>query len=63
MIGAFYYLRIVWLMYFEAPGDLPSANRGVAIRVVLAVNAVAILVLGVLPGGLLDLCRRVIPGL
>lgn len=62
VIGAFYYLRIVWLMYFEAPGELPGASRGVALRAVLAVNGIAVLLLGVLPAGLLELCRQVIPG-
>ncbi|MGC4027752.1 MAG: NADH-quinone oxidoreductase subunit NuoN [Steroidobacteraceae bacterium] len=62
VIGAFFYLRVVWLMYFEAPGELPGASRGAALRAVLAINGIAVLLLGVLPGGLLELCRQVIPG-
>ena len=62
VIGAFYYLRVVWLMYFDPPGELPNGARQSPIRWVLALNALAILALGLLPGSLLDLCRQVIPG-
>ena len=63
VIGAFYYLRIVWLMYFEAPGSLPGAVGRPAVRLVLALNTVAVVGFGLLPDGLLALCRQVIPGL
>jgi NADH-quinone oxidoreductase subunit N len=62
VIGAFYYLRIVWLMYFEAPGEQPAMSRGMGLRVVLAINALAVLALGIMPEQLLALCRAVIPG-
>jgi NADH-quinone oxidoreductase subunit N len=62
VIGAFYYLRMVWLMYFEAPGELPGAQRGAALRLVLAINAIAVLLLGLFPGGLIDLCKQAITG-
>ena len=62
LVGAFYYLRVVWLMYFDPPGELPNGARQSPIRWVLALNALAILALGLLPGSLLDLCRQVIPG-
>jgi NADH-quinone oxidoreductase subunit N len=62
VVGAFYYLRIVWLMYFEAPGEQPAMVPAPGVRVVLAINALAVLMLGVFPGGLLALCRAVIPG-
>jgi NADH-quinone oxidoreductase subunit N len=62
VIGAFYYLRVVWLMYFEAPGQLPAPVRNAWPRALLAVNALVVLAIGLMPGGLLDLCRRVIPG-
>jgi NADH-quinone oxidoreductase subunit N len=60
VIGAFYYLRIVKLMYFDAAEDLPATERDTGARVVLGFNAVAVLVLGLLPGPLLDLCTRVL---
>jgi NADH-quinone oxidoreductase subunit N len=60
VIGAFYYLRIVKLMYFDSPGTLPQPERNTGVRFALALNAAAVLVLGLLPGPLLDLCARLI---
>ena len=58
VVGAFYYLRIVKLMYFDPPGELPAGSSGgVAVRLVLALNALAVLVLGVMPNALIHLCR------
>jgi NADH-quinone oxidoreductase subunit N len=62
VIGAFYYLRVVWLMYFEAPGEQPAIGPAAPLKVVLAINALAVLALGVFPQQLLALCRHVIPG-
>jgi NADH-quinone oxidoreductase subunit N len=62
VVGAFYYLRVVWLMYFEPPGELPALTRSAGLRLMLAINAIAVLALGVLPEQLLALCRSVIPG-
>jgi len=60
LIGAYYYLRIVKVMYFEeAAGSMPEApSRG--ITALLALNGAAVLALGVLPGGLMALCRDAI---
>src|SRR5918995_163771 len=60
VIGAFYYLRIVKLMYFDSPGTLPQPERNTGVRFALALNAAAVLVLGLLPGPLLDLCARLL---
>ena len=61
VVGTFYYLRVIKLMYFDPPvGDAPAIQRSTGVRVVLAVNAAAALVLGLLPSGLLDLCARLI---
>lgn len=61
VVGAFYYLRVVWLMYFDEPaGDLPEPAPLAGARFVLACNVAAVLVLGVLPAPLLDLCARLI---
>jgi NADH-quinone oxidoreductase subunit N len=62
VIGAFYYLRVVWLMYFEAPGEQPAMTRSAGLRLMLAINAIAVLALGMFPEQLLALCRSVIPG-
>jgi NADH-quinone oxidoreductase subunit N len=58
LIGAFYYLRVVKVMYFDAPhAGLPTeivANTDA--RAVLALNGGLLLVLGIAPGGLMTLC-------
>ncbi len=61
VVGAFYYLRVVKLMYFDAaPENLPATLRPLGARFVIGVNAAAVLVLGILPSPLLDLCSRLI---
>jgi NADH-quinone oxidoreductase subunit N len=62
VVGAFYYLRVVWLMYFEPAQQQPALAPAGALKVVLAVNAAAVLLLGIMPGRLLALCQHVIPG-
>jgi NADH-quinone oxidoreductase subunit N len=61
VVGAFYYLRVVKLMYFDAPPEnLPATLRPLGPRFVIGVNAAAVLALGILPSPLLDLCSRLI---
>ncbi len=61
VVGAFYYLRVIKLMYFdEASASAPETVRSFGVRFALGLNAAAVLVLGVLPAPLLDLCSRVI---
>jgi len=61
LIGAFYYLRVVKVMYFDAvPAGTPAIDRRRGISAVLALNGGAVLVLGLLPGGLMALCRDAI---
>jgi len=61
VIGAFYYLRVVKLMYFDAPLDNSPIVAGQAMRTLLGVNAFTVLLLGLLPGaGLMGLCLSAI---
>jgi len=61
VVGAYYYLRVIKLMYFDEPaGEHPAAAREVGVRFALGVNAAAVLALGLLPEPLLDLCARLI---
>jgi NADH-quinone oxidoreductase subunit N len=60
VIGVFYYLRVVKFMYFDAPGDLPVPERHTGVRLTLALNAAAVLALGLFPQALLELCQRVL---
>jgi NADH-quinone oxidoreductase subunit N len=61
VVGAYYYLRVVKLMYFDEPAPQQATPvRELGVRLTLGANAAAIFVLGVLPGPLLDLCARLI---
>ncbi len=58
LIGAFYYLRVIKVMYFDAPITASNVVAGADVRVVLCLNGAAIIVLGLMPGGLMALCAR-----
>jgi NADH-quinone oxidoreductase subunit N len=59
-IAAFFYLRVVVLMYFSpAAPDGPTVGvPGLPTTIVLAITAAATLVLGILPGAVLDLAEQ-----
>jgi NADH-quinone oxidoreductase subunit N len=61
VVGAYYYLRIVKLMYFDEPTLSGPVEAKLAVRLLLSLNALAILVLGLYPGLLLKLCENVVP--
>ncbi len=56
VIGAFYYLRIVKLMYFDAPQDKSPIDAPWDMKLVLTINSFALLVLGIMPQMLLTIC-------
>jgi NADH-quinone oxidoreductase subunit N len=58
VVGAFFYLRIVKLMYFDDPTETTAIGGSVLMRAVLSVNALLAFGLGVIPGQLLQLCQR-----
>lgn len=60
LIGAFYYLRVVKVMYFDAPLTATTVSAPLDVRMVLTVNGALILGLGLLPGGLMALCGKAI---
>lgn len=60
VIGAYYYLRVIWFMYFDSADDRSVFQANIDARVVLSLNGVAVLVLGIIPGWLLTLCIDVI---
>ena len=61
VVGAYYYLRVIKLMYFDPPAEsLPPTARSAGVRFALGLNALAVLLLGLLPAPLLDLCARLI---
>src|SRR5512138_1734963 len=61
VIGAFYYLRVVKVMYFDEPTDTVDIQAGGTLRAVLSLNGLAVLVLGIVPSVLIDLCVRALP--
>jgi NADH-quinone oxidoreductase subunit N len=61
VIGAFYYLRVVWYMYFEAPVDQAPDLRKPRMRLILLINTLAVVALGLLPNSLLEICQRLFP--
>jgi NADH-quinone oxidoreductase subunit N len=56
VVGAFYYLRVVKLMYFDEPESERLLTAPVDFRAVLTLNGVAMLGLGIFSGGLINLC-------
>jgi NADH-quinone oxidoreductase subunit N len=63
VVGAFYYLRIVKLMYFDEPKDAGPIPGHPEMRVLLSANGLILLLLGVLPHPLLNLCFEAIKSL
>jgi NADH-quinone oxidoreductase subunit N len=61
LVGAFYYLRVVKVMYFDAPstasGEITSPFE---VRAVLSLNGALLLILGLVPGGLMALCANAV---
>ncbi len=60
VIGAFYYLRIVKLMYFDEPTDLSPIINPPEMNMLLSVNALGLLFLGIMPQRLMDICAYAI---
>ena len=60
LIGAFYYLRVVKLMYFDAPVDETPIEPQADMHIMLGANGLAILILGVLPNTLMALCASAV---
>jgi len=58
VVGAYFYLRIVKLMYFDEPTETTAIGGSVLVRTVLSANALLAFGLGVIPGALLQLCQR-----
>ena len=56
VVGAFYYLRVVKLMYFDDPQDTSPIAPQADMNMVLSVNALALLAFGMMPQRLMDIC-------
>jgi NADH-quinone oxidoreductase subunit N len=60
LFGAFYYLRIVKLMYFDTPQDHAPIEGDRSKRFLLIINGLAVVALGLMPSHLLRLCAQAI---
>jgi NADH-quinone oxidoreductase subunit N len=59
VIGAFYYLRVVKLMYFDEPSDSSQPRGALDTSLLLGLNGLLVLLLGLFPDGLMSVCARV----
>jgi NADH-quinone oxidoreductase subunit N len=60
LVGAFYYLRVVKVMYFDKPITVSTVVASSDVRVVLIINGALVLLLGLFPSGLMTLCLQAI---
>ena len=60
LIGAFYYLRVIKVMFFDEPTDTAPLTAPGDARFVMSLNGAAVLLFGLLPGGLMALCAQAI---
>jgi NADH-quinone oxidoreductase subunit N len=60
VVGAFYYLRIVKLMYFDAPLDNAWISAPIDMKFILSLNAITLLLLGLMPQTLMNICAAAI---
>ena len=56
LIGAFYYLRVVKMMYFDPPADTSPLTAGMDMRILISANGLAVALLGIFPQMLMSLC-------
>ena len=56
LIGAFYYLRVVKLMYFDAPIDESPLTAALDMRILISANGLAVALLGIFPQVIMSLC-------
>jgi len=60
IIGAFYYLRIIKIMYFDKAEETTPIDCATDLRWVFSANAALILFIGLMPDSLLELCKQAV---
>jgi NADH-quinone oxidoreductase subunit N len=60
LVGAFYYLRVVKVMWFDEPTQHAPIGQTQGVTMLLAVNGAAVLLFGLFSGGLMSMCRDAI---
>ena len=60
LVGAYYYLRVVKLMYFDPPTDQAPIRAGLDMRLLLSANGLAVALFGIFPQKIMALCSYVL---
>jgi len=60
IIGAFYYIRVIKLMYFDKPETEEPLRINTDLQIAVSTNSLLVLGLGIFPGALLALCNSVL---
>jgi NADH-quinone oxidoreductase subunit N len=60
LVGAYYYLRVIKLMYFDAPTDGAPIRSSLDMRILLSMNGLAVALLGLFPNELMMLCTTAV---
>ena len=60
IIGAFYYIRVIKLMYFDEPVSSEPLAINTDLQIAVSTNSLLVLALGLFPGALLTLCNSVL---
>jgi NADH-quinone oxidoreductase subunit N len=60
VVGAFYYLRVIKFMYFDEPKDFAPITAPLDMRIVLSLNALGLLVIGLMPERMMAVCAYAI---
>lgn len=59
IVGAYYYIKVVKVMYFETATETTAIPYSNSVRVVMTLNGLLVLVLGLVPGILFNICRGI----
>jgi NADH-quinone oxidoreductase subunit N len=62
IIGAYYYLRVIKMMYFDKSEDRTPLTPSFDMKVIMSANGLAVLALGIYPGALMTLCAGALAG-
>jgi NADH-quinone oxidoreductase subunit N len=62
VVGAFYYLRVIKLVYFDQPDEVSPLTPDMDLRLVFSANALLVLFLGLYPNALMEICRSAFAG-
>jgi len=60
VIGAFYYIRVVKIMYFDKPEDEAPFVAGTDTKIIFSINGLTVLALGLFPTALMSVCTTAI---